>query len=195
MTQLSQSKRRKVFDKHGHECRFCGMDSEQHMEEYDRDLEVHHIIPQRAGGSDELLNLIPVCQPCHNILENTQADALQQIKEEAKQSDKVRRLEVENEHLRTALEEQQETIKDIIDLSDERLSVKLYVVHETRLTTSRLLYVGEDSEKAQEEFENAENHVTMETARVYVSDWVDNLPDGTQDKVNEIESTLEGLQR
>ena len=48
--------REKVFEKYGRCCSMCG--SEQNVE-------VHHIIPIREGGTNELENLIPLCRDCH----------------------------------------------------------------------------------------------------------------------------------
>ena len=48
--------REKVFEKHGRFCNMCG--SEQN-------LQMHHIIPIRNGGTNELENLIPLCKNCH----------------------------------------------------------------------------------------------------------------------------------
>ena len=47
-------------------CRICG-----HNAEYDRalgkwDIEVHHIMPRHAGGSDHPYNLITLCVACHD---------------------------------------------------------------------------------------------------------------------------------
>ena len=33
-------------------------------------LDVHHIIPLRLGGSDDISNLITLCRPCHGIEES-----------------------------------------------------------------------------------------------------------------------------
>lgn len=32
------------------------------------DVEVHHIVPVSAGGSDDAANLVPVCAECHKII-------------------------------------------------------------------------------------------------------------------------------
>lgn len=46
----------------GDECAFCG--------ETD-DLETHHIIPRKFGGTDDDVNLLRVCGHCHKVLERT----------------------------------------------------------------------------------------------------------------------------
>jgi len=49
---------RKRVDTSG--CHFCAKK---------RDIEVHHIVPQRFNGSDARENLVAVCDRCHNKLE------------------------------------------------------------------------------------------------------------------------------
>jgi predicted HNH restriction endonuclease len=34
-----------------------------------KDLTVHHVVPRREGGSDELDNLVTLCPPCHDEIE------------------------------------------------------------------------------------------------------------------------------
>lgn len=58
------------------ECQFCGMDNENHNEEYGRSLHAHHIVKQSIGGPDDPQNLITVCRGCHDTLEATQAKGL-----------------------------------------------------------------------------------------------------------------------
>lgn len=55
-TQLDHKTRKAVLDRDNHVCRKCGRSD---------GLECHHIIPRRAGGSDELENLIVLCIVCH----------------------------------------------------------------------------------------------------------------------------------
>ena len=35
----------------------------------DRNLDEHHIVPQRFGGSDSAVNVVTVCERCHDKLE------------------------------------------------------------------------------------------------------------------------------
>jgi hypothetical protein len=98
MSQLSKSLRQKVLERDGHECQFCGVTNDQHERDYDRGLEVHHVVPQRAAGEDRRENLITVCRSCHNTLEHTQSDALQRIKE-AETPDEVEDLKQSNSEL------------------------------------------------------------------------------------------------
>lgn len=64
------------------ECRFCRMTEEEHQEERNAPLEVHHVVPRRADGTHARRNLITVCHSCHITLERTQARGLAQLKEE-----------------------------------------------------------------------------------------------------------------
>lgn len=59
--------RREALERDDHECAECGMGRENHREEHDRDLEVHHITPVSVGGAKfDLDNLTSLCVPCHN---------------------------------------------------------------------------------------------------------------------------------
>lgn len=48
--------RQKTIDKTGGKCAVCG----------DKFDVVHHIVPRHEGGTDELDNLIPLCNRCHS---------------------------------------------------------------------------------------------------------------------------------
>lgn len=99
---MSQSIKNKVRQKEG-QCEFCGVSNEQHIEEYDRQLNVHHIVPKRAGGSNRRTNLMVVCESCHKKIEHTQAEALQRIKEQLKEkqeNEEKKRVNDEVEKLR-----------------------------------------------------------------------------------------------
>lgn len=48
-------------------CRICGHTQSS-------DLETHHVVPQRYGGSDAPENLVTLCGSCHNALENIYDD-------------------------------------------------------------------------------------------------------------------------
>jgi len=75
------STRKVVLEHDGYECVFCGMNNEEHEEERGRELDVHHIVPRKAGGVDEPYNLISVCIDCHSTLERTQGRALWELTE------------------------------------------------------------------------------------------------------------------
>ena len=71
--------RQRVLDRDGHACRFCGIDDDKHIDEYDRGLSAHHIVPKSDGGRDAPENLITVCKSCHRTLEATHAKAVAQL--------------------------------------------------------------------------------------------------------------------
>lgn len=100
--QLTQSTREEVFDEKGDACYFCEKTREEHEEDRGRDLDVHHLIPKRKGGSNDVENLIPVCITCHKRLESTQGDALGRIAD--KEWDREIYVE-ENNRLKSELQE------------------------------------------------------------------------------------------
>lgn len=77
-----QATRKRVLERDDYECQFCGVSNEGHKEEYDRGLSAHHIIPEGDGGSDDVDNLIAVCQSCHRTLEATHAKAVAELDRE-----------------------------------------------------------------------------------------------------------------
>jgi len=56
--------RKRIRERAGHECEHCGGESGR-----DRDLDVHHIVPLMAGGTNEDWNLIALCESCHREVE------------------------------------------------------------------------------------------------------------------------------
>jgi len=80
MNERKAKQNRRKMD--SNECQFCGVTNEQHVDEYGESLHVHHIVPQRADGSDTPDNFITVCESCHNVLEHTQARGFEQLKSE-----------------------------------------------------------------------------------------------------------------
>ena len=48
--------RKAVFKKHGKECKKC---------KCKEGLHIHHIFPEALGGTEELDNLVPLCNECH----------------------------------------------------------------------------------------------------------------------------------
>ncbi len=66
-----EAARRKTIQRDNEKCVFCGLSREEHREESStgKDLEVHHIIPQRKDGPDTPKNLLTVCHDCHTELE------------------------------------------------------------------------------------------------------------------------------
>lgn len=72
--------RKRVLDRDGHACRFCGIGDDEHRDEYGRGLTAHHVIPEADGGRDHPDNLITVCESCHRTLESTHAKAVGEMK-------------------------------------------------------------------------------------------------------------------
>jgi hypothetical protein len=59
-----------VLERDGYRCRICGESPivSERIDSVDRlrvEVEVHHIIPRIAGGSDSTRNLITLCKACH----------------------------------------------------------------------------------------------------------------------------------
>jgi len=67
--------RRKALERDDHECQDCKLTREKHYEQYDTDLEVHHITPIRTfadtSKANELSNLITLCKSCHTKREHS----------------------------------------------------------------------------------------------------------------------------
>lgn len=63
---------RAVMARDNYECRVCGksslspVDSSADFDKIHFELEVHHIIPRKDGGSDTFENLITLCEDCHH---------------------------------------------------------------------------------------------------------------------------------
>lgn len=51
--------RRLVLERDGYRCVSCSMSLRS------RDADVHHLLPRSMGGSDELSNLVTLCDGCH----------------------------------------------------------------------------------------------------------------------------------
>ena len=62
--------RAKALERDAYQCQGCNMSSEEHYEQYDRQLPVHHIRPAEsfkiADNAHVLSNLITLCRQCHN---------------------------------------------------------------------------------------------------------------------------------
>lgn len=57
-----------------YQCQTCGLTNEEHLEEYDQEIHVHHIERYSSFEScveaNKLSNLITLCRPCHDELED-----------------------------------------------------------------------------------------------------------------------------
>lgn len=77
MTNLSVRTRFEIFKRDGFTCRYCGRRAPDVL------LELDHIIPRAAGGTDDLENLITSCSDCNRgksdrLLDESSAPALSQ---------------------------------------------------------------------------------------------------------------------
>lgn len=68
-----ETTRAQVIESFGGKCACCGMTNDAHIEKYRKSLHVHHNnTPYRLKFDNSTDNLIPVCIPCHPILERAQ---------------------------------------------------------------------------------------------------------------------------
>ena len=61
MTKQFKLIKQQAFRRDNYTCQRCFDETKK--------VEIHHIIPRRSGGSDELDNLITYCRKCHKIIE------------------------------------------------------------------------------------------------------------------------------
>jgi len=183
--QLTQTTRDEVLEAYGRECVFCEISEEEHKNQHGRSLDIHHLVPDRAGGSDDPENLIPLCLSCHRTMEAAHGKAMKQV---AKESG-VSNVDVEDyNELKKELQEKEEKLSYVIGelrafdedlnkagddriqllewLDGETFSVKIHLVHERDTNTSRLLYAGLDRDDAQQRYDHANSDVTMETRTI-----------------------------
>lgn len=55
--------RRKVYSRDDYKCQKCGGEGGPHG---NTELHAHHITPRSKGGSDDMNNLVTLCDTCHN---------------------------------------------------------------------------------------------------------------------------------
>lgn len=65
------TEREKSIQRDDEQCVFCDLTHEEHREQSpeSKDIESHHIVPDRVGGSDKMENRLTVCNDCHQELE------------------------------------------------------------------------------------------------------------------------------
>ena len=176
--QLTQSTRQSVFERDGYECYFCEISGEEHNKEYNEDLHIHHLVPQRANGSDNIENLIPVCTDCHTKIESTQADALERIKSEETHHKEVQELREKAKQLEAELERARANPLKELDLDPERMLINIRsggnykrvnfeIVADTFSTD---LAVYQDSDVAREQYEEWGSVIRKEA--VEIPDWM-----------------------
>jgi len=180
MTQLSQSKRETVLDAEGRECKFCEVTEEEYKEEYGKSLDIHHILPRSAGGSNKPHNLIPLCRQCHKRMEDAHGRAMKELAEQQEEDeenpqDKIDSLQESLAEERDMVEKAVDDRSSLGDFFEQSHNLTVHVVHESRFTTSRLLYVGVDAEKAMEKYQDSDKHATMETYKIVDFSLIDAL--------------------
>lgn len=71
----NEQKREKVRERDNRQCQTCGMSESEHLDEFGRRLDVHHIQPAREFDDPEarnsLENLVSLCVLCHRKAEQT----------------------------------------------------------------------------------------------------------------------------
>jgi len=63
MARVHHRHRDRILRIWGFCCGFC-----KRYHGYDPNVEIHHIVPQKKGGSSEEDNLIPLCLSCHTLV-------------------------------------------------------------------------------------------------------------------------------
>lgn len=58
--KVSAILRRKIYEKYGGKCAYCGQAIEF------RDMQVDHVIPRHIGGTDDEKNYYPACKTCNH---------------------------------------------------------------------------------------------------------------------------------
>lgn len=81
--------RQAVLERDGYECRFCGMENEDHKEENSAGLDVHHIIPRSDGGNDSMRNLVALCRSCHRTMESLHGQAMGELNDTGLSEERV----------------------------------------------------------------------------------------------------------
>ena len=70
----NETKRQAARDRHGNKCFICNRSSDEHYQQFNCDLHVHHIKPARlidnASERNALDNLVPLCASCHKRVEH-----------------------------------------------------------------------------------------------------------------------------
>lgn len=64
-----------AMSRDNYQCQECGIK----QNDIDRQLDVHHIIPFKDGGTNRLDNLVTVCRSCHNKIEPKEEEIIEWI--------------------------------------------------------------------------------------------------------------------
>jgi len=121
--------RKRALQEHNHQCAFCNISDDEHREEHGRGLDVHHIVPRSAGGSDNVSNLIPVCRSCHSQIEHTQGKGIKELKKSLKGEIKdtlESESNLEEQRNKVVIDERWEResgIAEIIDIESKQIAI------------------------------------------------------------------------
>lgn len=67
--KISKETRLKVYEKYNGHCAYCGCGIDY------KDMQVDHIYPKQAGGSDDIDNLNPSCRTCNHYKRGCSLDS------------------------------------------------------------------------------------------------------------------------
>jgi hypothetical protein len=171
--------REEAIERDEYECQFCGVSNEEYNANGDRSLDVHHIVPRMANGSNHTENLITVCRSCHKKLESIQGDAIKRLKEqeagvEQAEYDSVceerDRLQERVERLEEVLEEGVEYDYSKVAAWLEKEYLRIDVVTFGNLDPDVEVY--QDRKKAAEQYAEYDGFVTVETHKLSVKDFL-----------------------
>ena len=196
MSKSFQSTRKVALERANHECAFCGVTNEQHEQDTGKGLDVHHVLPRSAGGSDKPSNLLAVCRKCHKTLEHSQGAAMKEIAQkdenETEIKEKFERVASDRDAL---LDDYDDLISRVHELERRNRDVSYYkklldvlsvdgeIVSEMVGTN---VYSTTDSEKAIEQYK--EWGSSIERTRLYVTESdVDRNIDNIKERLEYIE--------
>lgn len=79
-----RKQREEALERDDYECQACGMTNDEHLNEFGRELDVHHIEPLRTFNdpvdSHDLDNLITLCRPHHREYESLPAQRAKELR-------------------------------------------------------------------------------------------------------------------
>jgi hypothetical protein len=169
--------RERVLERDGYECRFCGKTDEEHIEETDRGLDVHHIIPESDGGRDTMRNLVALCRSCHRTMETLHGQAVGEIADDSGL----------REGLKEARRETHATMDAMGDIEDALLAfLDGHPVFEKEIGASRLEGVA-DVDRLDAGL-SAYGHVDIDTEWQFAAAW--GYKEGVLDAMNRIEGKV-----
>lgn len=73
---MNERTRRAVWRKYGNRCAYCGKEIAY------KDMQVDHLIPKRANGTDDIENLMPSCRMCNHYKRASSLEVFRKMIEE-----------------------------------------------------------------------------------------------------------------